>query len=72
MLVKISWKYEQKYQSYKCMKNCIEMWMKSIHFFTQFFICTYGGQLKQETCYSFTLLISYMVFDLFKMAVQLF
>ena len=28
------------------------------------------GQLKQQICYSFTLLISYMDFNPFKMAVQ--
>ena len=32
----------------------------------------YGGQLKQQICYSFTLLISYMVFNPLKMAVQFF
>ena len=31
-----------------------------------------GGQLKQQICYSFTLRISYMVFNPFEMAVQLF
>ena len=40
------------------------------------FMNFYGGQLKQQICYSFTLLInsgliSYMVFNPFKMAVQL-
>ena len=45
-----------------------------IHIFKQFFMNFYGGQLKQQTCYcnSFTLLISYMGFNLFKMAVQFF
>ena len=27
----------------------------------------YGGQLKKQKCYSLTLLISYMVFNLFEM-----
>ena len=31
-----------------------------IHIFMQFFMSFYGGQLKQQTCYSFTLPISYM------------
>ena len=34
-----------------------------IHNFMQFFMSFYGGQLKQQICYSFTLLISYMVFN---------
>ena len=34
----------------------------------QFFMSFYGGQLKQQICYSFTLLISYTVFNPFKMA----
>ena len=38
----------------------------------QFFMSFYGGQLKQQICYSFTLLISYMVFNPFEMAAQLF
>ena len=35
-----------------------------------FFMSIYGGQLKQQICYSFTLLTSYMVFNPFKMAVR--
>ena len=31
-----------------------------------------GEQLKQQICYSFTLLISYMVLNPFKMAVQFY
>ena len=34
----------------------------------QFFMSIYGGQLKQQICYSFTLLTSYMVFNPFIMA----
>ena len=36
----------------------------------QFFMSVYGGQLKQQISYNFTLLISYMVFNPFNMAVQ--
>ena len=36
-----SWKSDQKYQSYECMKNWIKMWVKTC--FHEF----YGGQLKQ-------------------------
>ena len=43
-----------------------------IHIFMQFFMSFYGGQLKHQICYSFTLLISYMVFNPFKMAIQFF
>ena len=43
-----------------------------IHIFMQFFMSFYGGQLKQQICYSFILLISYMVYNQFKMAVQFF
>ena len=38
-----------------------------IHIFMQFFMDFYVGQ---QICYSFTLLISYMVFNPFKKAVQ--
>ena len=38
----------------------------------QIFMRFYDGQLKQQICYSFTLLISYMGFNLFKMMVQFF
>ena len=40
--------------------------------FCAFFQSFYGGQLKQQTCYSFILLISFMVFNPFEMAVQIF
>ena len=40
------------------------------HFYATFHEFFYGGQLKQQICYSFTLLISYMFFNPFKMAVQ--
>ena len=43
---------------------------KNIHIFILLFMSFYGGQLKQQICYSFTLLISYMIFNPFKMAVQ--
>ena len=36
----------------------------------QIFMSFYEGQLKLQICYSFTLLISYMVFNPFKMVVQ--
>ena len=36
----------------------------------QFFMSFYDGQLNQQTCYSFTLLICYMVFN--PVAVQFF
>ena len=36
----------------------------------QIFMSFYGGQLKQHICYSFILLISYIVFNPFEMAVQ--
>ena len=32
---------------------------ENIHIFMQFFMSLYEGQVKQQTCYSFTLLISY-------------
>ena len=40
----------------------------------QIFMSLYEEQLKQQTCHSFTLLISYMymVFNPFQMAVQFF
>ena len=38
----------------------------------QFFMSFNGEQLKQQICYSFTLLISYMVLNQFKMAVQFY
>ena len=41
-----------------------------IHIFMQIFMSLYEGQWKQQTCYSFTLLISYVVFNPFQMAVQ--
>ena len=34
-----------------------------IHIFMQIFMILYGGQLPQQICYSFNLLISYMVFN---------
>ena len=43
-----------------------------IHIFMQIFMSFYDGQLKQQIYYSFTLLISYMVFNTFKMVVQFF
>ena len=44
-----------------------------IHIFKQIFMHEFNEvQLKQQICYSVTLLISYMVFNLFKMAVQFF
>ena len=46
------------------------MWM--IHILMQFFMSFYAGQWKQQICYSFTLLISYMVFNPFKMVVQFY
>ena len=53
--MKISWKSEQKYQSYRYMKICIKMWMKTcLHsHFRQFFMCFYDGQLKQQICNPF-------------------
>ena len=47
-------KIRTKYQSYRCMKICIRMWMKTCfhsHFYTNF-QSFYDGQLKQQTCYS--------------------
>ena len=38
--------------------------------FSLMFMSLYERQLKQQTCYSFTLLISFMVFNPFQMAVQ--
>ena len=35
----------------------------SFTFLCNFFLIFYGGQLKQQICYSFTLIISYMVFN---------
>ena len=35
--------------------------MSSFTFLCKFFMSFYGGQLKQQICYSFILLISYMV-----------
>ena len=43
-----------------------------IHIFMQIFISFYDGQLKQQICYSFMLLISFMVFNPFKIAIQFF
>ena len=45
-----------KNSSYRCMKFCIKMWMKTcfIHIFMQIFMSFYDGQLKQQICYSFT------------------
>ena len=59
---KLSWKSEQKYHSYRCMKFCIKMWMKTcfVHIFMQIFMSFYDGKLKQQICYSFTLLSLYM------------
>ena len=39
--------------------------------FYAFFMSFYGGQLKQQICYSLTLLILYLVFNLFVLVVQL-
>ena len=36
------------------------------------FLCKFSWVFMMGICYSFTLLISYMVFNLFKMAVQFF
>ena len=49
MNIVISWKSDQKYQSYRCIKNCIKMWMKTCFHshFMQFFMSFYGKQLKQ-------------------------
>ena len=68
ILVKISRKSKEKYQSYRCMKNCTKMRIKHvfIQIFVRFFMNFYGGQLKQQICYSFTLIISFMVFNLLK------
>ena len=43
-----------------------------IHIFMQIFMSFYDGQLKQQICYSLTLLIHYMFFNPFKMVVWLF
>ena len=40
------------------------------HIFMPILMSFYGGQLKQQICYSLTLIISFMVFNLFKMGVQ--
>ena len=54
------------------MKICIKCEWKQgfVHIFMQIFMSFYDGQLKQQICNSFTLLISYMVNNSFKMAVQ--
>ena len=38
----------------------------------QFFMRFYAGKLEQQICHSFTLLISYMVFNPFEMTVQFY
>ena len=56
---------EQKYQSYRCMKICIKMWMKTCfhsHFYS-IFTSFYCGLLKQQIWYSFTLLIVPRLFE---------
>ena len=54
ILVKSSWKSEQKYQSYRCMNICIKMWMKTwmyecfhSHFYANFQVF-FEGKLKQQ------------------------
>ena len=46
--------------------------MFSFPFLMQVFMSFYDGQLKQKICYSSTLLISFMLFNPFQMAVQFF
>ena len=75
ILVKISTKSEQKYQLQmhkNVHKNVNKNMFSFIHMFYVIFQEFYGGQLKQQICYSFTLLISYMAFNPFKIAVQFF
>ena len=43
-----------------------------VHIFMQIFRSFYNGLLKHQICYSFTLLISWMVITPFKMVVQFF
>ena len=40
------------------MKICIKMW---IHIFIQIIMSFIEGQFKQQICYTFTLLISYII-----------
>ena len=58
------------------MKNCIRRKTCEkhvfIHIFMQIFTSFSDGPLKQQICYSFTLLISSMVYNPFKMVVQFF
>ena len=49
----------------------LQMHKNSQHFYANFHEF-YERQLKQQICFSFTQLISYMGFNPFKMAVQLF
>ena len=46
--------------------------LHKIYIFMQIFTSFPDGPLKQQICYSFTLLISYMVYNTFKMVVQFF
>ena len=67
----------QKYPSYRyemhenLHKNVNEN-MFSFTFLCKIFMSFYDGQLKQQIFYSFTLLISHMVFNPFQMTVQFF
>ena len=51
------------------LKNVNEI-MFSFTLFMQIFMSFYGGQLKQQICYSFILLFSYIVCNPLKMTVQ--
>ena len=56
------------------MKICLQMWMKtSFHspFYANFHEF-YEGQFKKQICYTYILLISHMVFNLFKMVTSSF
>ena len=68
---KIRTKYQlQMYENLH--KNVNKNMFSFIHRFYAIFKEFYGGKLKQQICYSFTLLISYMAFNPFKMAVKFF
>ena len=70
-LMKI-WTKIAKLQMHNLHKKVSEWKHVFIHFFMQIFMSFYEEQLKQQICYSFSLLSSYMVFNPFKMMVQSF